>query len=151
MAGKFERKRFSEINLDDPFFDSLKADYPGNSTSTGFVQWFAAKAADGKKALVFQDDQGIGAFVNLKPDETEEIKLADGTVLPKVPRLKITTIKIDERYRHQRIGEGALGLTLWRWRDLGTNEIYVTVFEKHTSLIFLLEKYGFIHVGNKFE
>ena len=50
MAGKFERKRFSEINLDDPFFDSLKADYPGNSTSTGFVQWFAAKAADGKKA-----------------------------------------------------------------------------------------------------
>ena len=148
MAGKFERKRFSEINLDDPFFDSLKADYPGNSTSTGFVQWFAAKAADGKKALVFQDDQGIGTFVNLKPDETEEIKLADGTVLPKVPRLKITTIKIDERYRHQRIGEGALGLTLWRWRDLGTNEIYVTVFEKHTSLIFLLEKYGFIHVGN---
>ena len=28
MAGKFERKRFSEIDLNDPFFDSLKADYP---------------------------------------------------------------------------------------------------------------------------
>lgn len=148
MAGKFERKLFSEISLDDPFFDSLKADYPGTSTSTGFVKWFAAKAADGKKALVFEDDQGIGAFVNLKPAEAEEIKLADGTTLPKVARLKITTIKIDERYRHQRIGEGALGLTLWQWRDLGTDEIYVTVFEKHTSLIFLLEKYGFVYVGN---
>ena len=50
MAGKFERKRFSEINLNDPFFDSLKADYPSTSSSTGFVQWFAAKAADGKAA-----------------------------------------------------------------------------------------------------
>ena len=46
MAGKFERKLFSEISLDDPFFDSLKADYPGTSTSTGFVKWFAAKAAE---------------------------------------------------------------------------------------------------------
>lgn len=148
MAGKFERKRFSEIDLNDSFFDSLKADYPGTSSSTGFVQWFTKKAADGKRALVFEDDQGVGAFVNLKPGETEEIKLADGSVLPKIARLKITTIKIDERYRNQRIGEGALGLTLWQWRDLGINEIYVTVFDKHASLIFLLEKYGFVHVGN---
>ena len=148
MAGKFERKRFSEINLNDPFFDSLKADYPGTSSSTGFVQWFATKAADGKRALIFEDDQGVGAFVNLKPNEAEEINLANGSVLPKTARLKITTIKIDERYRNQRIGEGALGLTLWQWRDLGINEIYVTVFDKHISLILLLEKYGFIHVGN---
>lgn len=27
MAGKFARKLFSEIDLNDPFFDSLKADY----------------------------------------------------------------------------------------------------------------------------
>ena len=148
MAGKFERKQFSEINLNDPFFDSLKADYPGTSSSTGFVQWFAAKAADGKRALIFEDDQGVGAFVNLKPNEAEEINLANGIVLPKTARLKITTIKIDKRYRNQRIGEGALGLTLWQWRDLGINEIYVTVFDKHISLILLLEKYGFIHVGN---
>ena len=87
MAGKFERKRFSEINLNDPFFDSLKADYPGTSSSTGFVQWFATKAADGKRALIFEDDQGIGAFVNLKPNDTEEINLANGIVLPKTARL----------------------------------------------------------------
>ena len=35
-----------------------------------------------------------------------------------------------------------------QWRDLGINEIYVTVFDKHASLIFLLEKYGFVYVGN---
>ena len=147
MAGKFQRKCFSEINLDDPFFDSLKADYPGTANSTGFITWFRKKASSGKTALVFEDELGIGAFINLKPDEAEEIQLADGRVLPKVVRLKITTIKIDERYRNQRIGEGAIGLTLWQWRDLGTNEIYVTVFDKHHTLIFLLEKYGFNCVG----
>lgn len=148
MAGKFSRKFFSDINLDDKFFDSLKKDYPGNAFSRGFVEWFHKKAADRKKALVFEDEDGVGAFVNLKPDEVEEIKLQDGSSLPAVARMKITTIKIDERYRNQRIGEGAIGLTLWHWRDSGSNEIYVTVFEKHASLICLLEKYGFCYAGN---
>ena len=148
MAGKFERKSFAEINLDDPFFDSLKRDYPGSTASTGFVDWFQEKARQGERALVFEDEQGVGAFIKLKPGEVEEIKLQDGTSLPPVDRLKISTIKIDERYRNRRIGEGAIGLTLWQWRDIGVNEIYVTVFEKHSSLIFLLEKYGFSHVGN---
>ena len=147
MAGKFERKCFSEINLDDPFFDSLKADYPGTSASTGFVNWFEKKSREGKEALVFEDEYGVGAFVYLKPDDEEELKLSDGRILPKVRRVKISTIKIDERYRHQRIGEGALGLSLWKWRDYGIDEIYVTVFEKHADIISLLEKYGFINAG----
>jgi len=148
MAGKFERKSFADINLDDPFFDSLKDDYPGSATSTGFLDWFHKKANQGERALVFEDDQGVGAFVKLKPGEVEEIKLKDGTSLPPVDRLKISTIKIDERNRNQRIGEGAIGLTLWQWRDQGANEIYVTIFEKQAPLISLLEKYGFVYVGD---
>lgn len=147
MAGKFERKLFSQLNLDDPFFDSLKADYPGSAKSTGFINWFHKKAVEGKRALVFEDEQGIGAFINLKPGEDEEIRLSNGSTLPKLKRLKITTIKIDERYQHQRIGEGAIGLTLWYWRDLNDKEIYVTVFEKHTTLIYLLIKFGFKCMG----
>lgn len=146
MAGKFERKLMRDINLDDPFFDSLKTDYPGSANSTSFVEWFHKKANE--KALVFEDEDGVGAFIKLKPGEVEEIKLQDGTTLSKADRLKISTIKISERYRNRRIGEGAIGLTLWEWRDIGANEIYVTVFEKHNTLIFLLEKYGFSHVGN---
>ena len=146
MAGKFERKLMKDINLNDPFFDSLKEDYPGNEYSRGFIDWFHRKANE--KALVFEDENGIGAFIKLKPGEAEEIELKDGTILPKVDRLKISTIKISERYRNRRIGEGAIGLTLWDWRDTGANEIYVTVFEKHDTLISLLEKYGFSHVGN---
>lgn len=148
MTGKFIHKKFSDININDPFFDSLKQDYPKTSTSAEFTEWFSRKSIEGKEALVFEDNIGIGAFVNIKPGETEEIVLSNGKILPLDSRLKITTIKIDERFRHQRIGEGALGLTLWAWRDLGDNEIYVTVFPKHENLIFLLKKYGFNYVGN---
>ena len=145
MAGKFERKSFADINLDDPFFDSLKADYPGSANSTGFVEWFQRKARENKKALVYEDEIGVAAFICLKP-EAETISLQEGT-LPNKLRLKISTIKIDERCRHQRLGEGAIGLTLWHWMSLGRDEIYVTVFEKQQTLISLLEKFGFYLVG----
>lgn len=145
MAGKFQLRPFSQINLDDRFFDSLKKDYPGNEHSTGFVAWFQKKAADGKSALVFEDNDGIGAFICLK-EETGKIELENG-ILPAKPRVKISTIKIDDRYSGRRIGEGAIGLTLWKWQQMGVNEIYVTVFDKHEGLIVLFEKFGFENVG----
>ena len=52
MGGKFERKRFADIDINDPFFDSLKADYPGSPVTKSFAQWFHEKAAEGKEALV---------------------------------------------------------------------------------------------------
>ncbi len=52
-----------------------------------------------------------------------------------------------ERVRKQRLGEGALGVALWYWRDTQYDEIYVTVFEKHTELINLFERFGFLNVG----
>lgn len=147
MGGKFERKRFADIDINDPFFDSLKADYPGSPVTKSFAQWFHEKAAEGKEALVFEENGRVGAFINLKIGENESIKLKDKDDLRPLPRVKITTIKIDDRYKKQRIGEGALGLTLWEWRDSKLDEIYLTVFAKHVELINLLEKYGFVCVG----
>lgn len=40
MAGKFVLKKFADIDLNDAFFDSLKNDYLGTASSTGFVDWF---------------------------------------------------------------------------------------------------------------
>ncbi len=145
MAGKFELKKFSEIDLNDSFFDELKRDYPGTASSTGFVEWFNNKSHQGKTALVFNDDEGVGAFVSLK-DEDEEIPLK-GSALPKKSRMKISTLRIAERYRGQRLGEGALGLILWKWQRSECEEIYVTVFPKHTNLTGQLEKFGFILCG----
>lgn len=140
MAGKFTLKKFSEIDLEDDIFDTLKKDYKG------FGDWFNKKAADGRTALVYEDDIGVGAFVALKDDEDEEIVLAD-SVLPTKKRTKISTFKIAERYQGQRIGEGAVGLALWTWQHRQTEEIYFTAFDKQDNLIGMFEKFGFVHVG----
>lgn len=147
LAGKFIRKPFSAIDLNDSFFDSLKVDYPGSSSSTGFIDWFHKKEVSGDEALVFEDEQGLGAFVCLKNYENEPLILANGSYLPAIPRMKVSTIKIDDRYQNQRIGEGAIGLILWKWQESRVEEIYVTVFEKQISLLFLLDRFGFVCAG----
>ncbi|SFR11671.1 hypothetical protein [Desulfoscipio geothermicus] len=139
MAGKFQWSKFSKVDLDDPFFDSLKEDYEE------FPIWFAKKSANNESALVFHDEQGIGSFLYLK-EENEPIELTHG-VLPAVPRLKIGTLRLAERFRGQRLGEGAIGVSLWRWQEKYLEEIYVTIFEKHTTLISMFEHFGFNHVG----
>ena len=97
MAGRFSLKKFADINLNDKFFDSLKADYPGTENSTGFIEWFVKKAESGATALVFEDEIGVGAFVVLKIEE-EKIELQSAN-LPKMERLKISTFRISERYQ----------------------------------------------------
>lgn len=94
---------------------------------------------------MFEDTEGIGAFVALKYEE-EAIELQEGVLFP-VKRLKISTFRIAERYRRQRIGEGAIGLLLWKWQQSVAEEVYVTVFEKHTTLIAQFERLGFQKCG----
>lgn len=146
MSGKFSYKNFSDINLSDPFFDSLKADYPGTGNSTEFCVWFNKKANTEAKALIYEDETGIAAFIYIK-DESEHIVLKEAKILPDISRKKLGTMKIADEYRGQRIGEGAIGLALWEWQRSKLDEIYVTVFPKHKSLIKLLTRFGFILVG----
>lgn len=147
MPGKFELKKFSAIDLSDSFFDALKDDYPADDKNIGFENWFRKKADAGATALVFNDDEGLGAFVCLK-DENEQIELVEGT-LPAESRKKICSLLLAERYRGQRLGEGAIGLALWNWRESKAQDIYVTVFEKHALLIGQLKRFGFRLAGYK--
>ncbi len=139
MRGKFQWKKFQDVNLEDSFFDSLKSDYPE------FVDWFKRKSKEGEETLVYNDEEGIGAFLYLK-DENEIIELVDQK-LPAVKRVKIGTLRLSERQRGIRLGEGALGVALWKWQEKQVEEIYVTVFEKHEVLINLFEKFGFCCIG----
>lgn len=139
MPGKFQWCKFADCDLSDEFFNSLKEDYKE------FPVWFAEKSKEGKESLVFNDEQGIGAFVYLKT-ENEAIELMDKT-LPAIPRIKIGTLRLAERFRGQRLGEGALGVALWRWQEEKCDEIYVTVFEKHKTLIGIFERFGFKLLG----
>ena len=139
MAEKFEYLYFNDVDLNDSFFDSLKDDYGE------FSNWFCKKIENEEKAFVLKDDSGIAAFLYLK-DENEEIVLTN-SILPKMNRIKIGTLKLSERIQKQRLGEGAIGISLWNWQKSNAEEIYVTIFEKHNDLISLFEKFGFVCKG----
>lgn len=140
MSGKFEYRRLSDIDISDPFFDSLKADYQEFES-----RWFPKCCADGREALVFYDEHGLGAFVAAK-GEFEPISLS-GIELPARSRIKISTLMIAERFRGQRLGEGAIGLLLWMWQKSLAEEIYITVFPSHSDIISQLTKFGFDNIG----
>jgi hypothetical protein len=60
MSGKFVWKKFSEVDVNDIFFESLKEDY------ADFTNWFQKKSLTNENALVFNDEQGVEAFIYLK-------------------------------------------------------------------------------------
>jgi L-amino acid N-acyltransferase YncA len=130
-------KPFCQININDPFFDSLRADY------AEFGQWFARKAHD--LAYVFEDEQGVNGFLYLK---IENEAVNDVTpALPARRRLKVGTMKINAR--GTRLGERFIKKIFDHALHFGVEEIYVTVFAAHATLITLFTRYGFASVGEK--
>lgn len=135
----YTETRFSDCDISDSFFDSLKADYPG------FECWFKSKSDNGATVFVSKNDKGlIEAFVYVKDVECEAV--GD---LPAEPRMKIGTIKISSGSERTRLGEGGIGLALWKWQRSPLKQIYLTVYAKQDRLIGLIERYGFVMKGNK--
>ena len=133
---------FANINLKDPFFDSLRANYEG------FDDWFNNKASSGAKALVYYNDAALLDFLYLK-DENEALPL-DGTTLPQKRRLKVGTFKIDRRgtNRGERFMKRILDIAIIH----DFPEVYVTMFDDTDELMHLrhfFERYGFVEVGRK--
>jgi hypothetical protein len=131
-------EKFKNIPLADPFFDTLKADYEG------FAEWFDSK--NEKEAFTFQADAGgLDGFLYLK-EETGEVTDVDPP-LPSAHRLKIGTFKINPH--GTRLGERFMKRAFDTAIKSGVAALYVTVFEKHATLIQLFERYGFLRVGVK--
>jgi L-amino acid N-acyltransferase YncA len=142
MQKDFKYGSFKDLNLEDTFFDSLRLDYPN------FNNWFIKKSELNTSVYYYKDDDGkILAMLYLKY-ENDTIDLKDRIIEPE-QRIKIGTLKLSENIRDQRIGEGAIGLLLWDWRNSCCNQIYVTVFDKHQALISLFLKFGFSKLGKK--
>ena len=127
-----ERKQFKNIDIDDCFFDSLKADY------AEFSQWFARKAED--LAYVFHTDEGaIDGFLYVK---VEDGVVSDVTPqLPAKRRLKVGTMKINAH--STKLGERLIKKIFDHAIFEGAAELYVTIFAHHGPLIALFERYGF--------
>lgn len=125
-------EKFDNIDLSDPFFDSLKTDY------AEFEGWFGKKSA--QSAYIFRNVLGaVDGFLYLK---IENGAVDDVTPpLPPVRRVKVGTFKINAH--GTKLGERFLKKVFDHAVTQEADEIYVTVFERHNTLIALFEKYGF--------
>lgn len=85
-------KKFSDIDVTDHFFDSLRERYPE------FNKWYEKKVASDETAYCYYIDGELKDFLYLKIEEEE---LSDITpVLPAKKRLKVGTFKVDNDNRH---------------------------------------------------
>lgn len=137
VARQLKLTRFRDVNIDDPFFDSLKAGY------AEFPHWFASKADE--PLYVVADGQKISGMIYLK---REWARIND--VTPPLPRqvwLKVGTLKIEPA--QTKLGERAIKKIFDTALNLGAQGIYVTIFEVHQGLIALFERYGFVFHGTK--
>ena len=136
-------QRFSDINLNDSFFDSLRASYPE------FNEWYNKKAAAGATAYCYYVDNELKDFLYLKIEEEE---LSDLTpALPAKKRLKVGTFKVDNDNRHTTRGERFMKKIMDMAIAEDVDEIYVTMFptEELQGLIRMFEKFGFSHIADK--
>lgn len=134
---QISKRPFSEVDINDSFFDSLKADYKG------FTKWFEGKAQE--LAYVGYDSKNnVRAFVYLKrEDET----VTDVTPHIPAPCLKVGTLKIDAH--GTKLGERFVKIIFDELQREGLSLAYVTIFEDKEPLINLLTKYGFTEFGKK--
>ncbi|WP_024513279.1 acetyltransferase [Bradyrhizobium sp. ARR65] len=137
MSRQLRATKFRALSLDDPFFDSLKAGYKG------FEFWFKSKADE--DLYVIDDGSRLSGMIYLK-HETGAVSDIDPP-LPSRRWLKIGTLKIDGK--GTKLGERVLKKIFDRALDEDRDGIYVTVFELHSELIRLFERYGFKRYGVK--
>lgn len=130
-------KTFAEIDLQDSFFQSLRADYPG------FDDWFKGKS--NQDAFVQYVDKKLVGFLYLKI-EKECVEDVD-PVIHADKILKVGTFKIDAH--GTKMGEQFIKIIM----DYASNEkvdvCYVTIYEKHKTLIDLVQQFGFELYGTK--
>ena len=137
-----KQEHFGNIDLKDPFFDSLKEDY------SDFTDWFTKKAEE-KAYVTYQKDKLL-SFLYLKPEGPEENYSDIRPIFKPKRRLKVGTFKVATN--GVRIGERFLRIVFENALRFKVEEIYVTVFDKRLEqkmLINLLENWGFVKYGSK--
>lgn len=140
MNHHIKKKEFSEIDINDCFFQSLKDDYPG------FEQWFSKKAKKGETAFVLYNDYNtLDGFLYLKIEKDIVTDVVPNILADSI--LKVGTFKINAH--GTKLGEQFIKIILDYAVASSVNLCYVTIFPKHNSLIKLVEKFGFEFYGTK--
>ncbi|MBW4461945.1 MAG: hypothetical protein KME47_17145 [Nodosilinea sp. WJT8-NPBG4] len=131
-------ERFADIDINDPFFDTLKSAYQE------FPEWFRRKASE--KAFIIKDEIGfIQGFVYLK-EENGAIQDINPS-LPCDRYLKIGTFKVNAH--GTKLGERFVKKAFDLAISKNIKKLYVTIFSEHKPLINLFCRYGFKAVAKK--
>lgn len=138
------KKRYiGNINLQDPFFDSLRKSY------SGFDERFNRKAQE-SAYVTFKNDWTVSWFLYIKKEGFEENYSEITPNFTHKNRLKIGTFKVAEHWYN--LGERFLKIIFDNAIKRNVDEIYVTVFDddeaKQRLINFLLE-WGFYKRGKK--
>jgi len=133
-----ERKLIYNLDLSDPFFNSLKEEY------SEFDDWFKKIKREGRHCLVnYKEDGSIGALLVYKL-EHEPID-----TIPKIPRkkrIKLSTFKVAQF--GYKIGELFIKLSIDIAISNGVSGVYLSHFvQPDDRLVELITEYGFRHVG----
>lgn len=136
-----KRKYLSELDLEDPIFESLKDDYPD------FSEWFQNKSREGKQCYISEmrgEPQKLGSILITK-DETESISAEPP--LPEKRRLKISTLKVANL--GMKLGECLINIAIREALENKIDELYLTHFPEpeEDSLCELIAEYGFEDIG----
>jgi len=137
-----ERVRIGYLDHSDPFFDSLKQDYPT------FGKWLHRKAEETAYILKISDE--LRAFLYLKIEEENEVYHDITPQFRPKRRLKIGTFKV--ALNGFRIGERMLKIIFDNALQNRVEEIYVTIVnnsEDKEHLVQLLIEFGFRCWGTK--
>lgn len=134
-------KFFSEIDVKDSFFDSLKQDYQG------FDNWYNKKVSQGEKAYILYEKDNLVCFLYLK----EENPVDNTGITPPLDSakawIKVGTFKVIPH--RTKLGERLIKRIFDFAISKDIFNLYVTTFSKHEALINLLEQYGFKQWGKK--
>lgn len=91
------KRALKDIDVNDPFFDSLKTDYPD------YTKWFAKKKKQRANAYVTVNKRHITSLLMIKVENEEEDYGNFSKEMKKCRRLKIEEIYITILYKHKEL------------------------------------------------
>lgn len=137
-----KKTRFGEIDINDSFFDSLKAAY------NDFNRWFMRKC-DEEAYICRNADGKILGFLYIKVEEIDENYSDIQPAFTPKRRLKIGTFKVEST--GFRLGERFLKIVFDNAIQYNVDEIYITLFDQPEikALYNFIKNWGFIEYGQK--
>lgn len=137
LSNHLFRRHLADLDLRDPFFESLRNEYDG------FDEWVGSHP--GRRCFVQMDgdDRSLLGLLVLK-GESGQIEGVSPCLKGEVV-LKICTFKIEAH--RTKLGNRFMQLALHEALSMGARFCYVTTFLHHEGLIALLRQFGFERWG----